>query len=111
MPFERLQHQTALELTRRLDRIVGISMDSLKFLKDNKFDLNKSFTDGCFFLGRHEEKAAREWAHSHPFRNEQPSSDAIDLSTLSEELSSFYARARLTIEDAVTRPNRKTVST
>ncbi|KAK7744414.1 hypothetical protein SLS62_010138 [Diatrype stigma] len=112
MPYGHVPYHIAHGLTQRLDRIAGFSMSSLKFLKDNRFDLNKSFNDGCFYLGRHEEKIARQWVHSLRPRHEQPrnekaSNDDIDFSTLSTEYNSFYARARLTIEDMIVRPNRQ----
>lgn len=110
MPFGHVPYHTAHELTQRLNRIAGFSMRSLKFLKNNNFDLSKSFDDGCFFLGRHEEKVSRQWVHSLQTINEQPSNDNIDLSTLSTEYNNFYARARLIIEDMLIRPGQQGVS-
>lgn len=89
-------------------------MRSLKFLKENQFDLSGNLNNGCFYLGRHEEEVAKEWVRSLRPSNQstdtRPSNDTIDLLTLNEEHKSFYTRARLTIQDMLERPNRKGVS-
>ncbi|RYP15225.1 hypothetical protein DL765_005864 [Monosporascus sp. GIB2] len=61
---KHVQPNTLRSLTKLLDRVLGVSMQSPRCLKESRFDLGQTINTGCFYLSRHEERLAKQWAQA-----------------------------------------------